>query len=152
MLFYLLIGLLVGNACAETQKQHSLNKGYSSFGEVVKRLAILEDNELKNVGRIASLEEDVLTLKQKAMEDHQTILSLNREQDRNKSMYENLFFYQIINRTFSKKDQFLVRKFQKLCVLFLTLNVFIISKVIIRTQNYTNLCTCAYFIPKRLGA
>ena len=33
---------------------------------------------------------------------------------------------------------FLVRKFQKFCVWFLTLYAFIISKVIIRTQNYTN--------------
>ena len=39
---------------------------------------------------------------------------------------------------FQKKITFLVRKFQKFCVWFLTLNAFIISKVIIRTQNYTN--------------
>ena len=43
-----------------------------------------------------------------------------------------------INRTFSKKITFLARKFQKFCVRFLTLYAFIISKVIIRTQNYTN--------------
>ena len=39
---------------------------------------------------------------------------------------------------FKKKITFWVRKFQKFCVWFLTLYAFIISKVIIRTQNYTN--------------
>ena len=39
---------------------------------------------------------------------------------------------------FKKKITFLVRKFQKFCVWFLTLYAFIISKVIIKTQNYTN--------------
>ena len=39
---------------------------------------------------------------------------------------------------FQKKITFLVRKCKKFCVWFLTLYVFIISKVIIRTQNYTN--------------
>ena len=39
---------------------------------------------------------------------------------------------------FQKKITFSVRKFQKFCVWFLTLYAFIISKVIIRTQNYTN--------------
>ena len=40
------------------------------------------------------------------------------------------------NRTFSKKDHFFGQKIQKFCVWFLTLYAFIISKVIIRTQNY----------------
>ena len=35
----------------------------------------------------------------------------------------------------NKKITFGVRKFQKFCVLFLTLNAFIISEVSIRTQN-----------------
>ena len=43
-----------------------------------------------------------------------------------------------LNRTFSKKDHFLVRKFQKFCVWLLTLYAFIICQVIIRTQYYTN--------------
>ena len=37
-----------------------------------------------------------------------------------------------------KKITFWVRKFQNFCVWFLTLYAFIISKVIIRAQNYTN--------------
>ena len=45
----------------------------------------------------------------------------------------------LLNRTFSKKKiTFLVRKFKKNCVWLFTLYAFIISKVIIRTQNYTN--------------
>ena len=46
----------------------------------------------------------------------------------------------VMYQTFSKKKKitFLVRKFQKFCVWFLTLYTFTISKVIIRTQNYTN--------------
>ena len=39
---------------------------------------------------------------------------------------------------FQKKITFLVRKFQKFCVWFFTLYKFIISNVIIRTQNDTN--------------
>ena len=39
---------------------------------------------------------------------------------------------------FQKNIIFLVRKFQKFCVWFLTLYAFIISKVMIRTQDYTN--------------
>ena len=42
------------------------------------------------------------------------------------------------NGLFKKKITFLVRKFQKFCVWFLTLYAFIICKVIIRTQYYTN--------------
>ena len=44
----------------------------------------------------------------------------------------------IFTGIFQKKITFLVRKFQKNCVWFLTLYAYIISKVIIRTQNYTN--------------
>ena len=39
---------------------------------------------------------------------------------------------------FQKKITFSVRKFQKFCVWFFTLYAFIISKVLIRTHNYTN--------------
>ena len=39
---------------------------------------------------------------------------------------------------FQKKITFLVRKFQKFCVWFLTLYAFIICQVIIRPQYYIN--------------
>ena len=43
-----------------------------------------------------------------------------------------------INGLFQKKITFLVRKFQKFCVWFLTLYAFIICQVIIRPQYYIN--------------
>ena len=91
LFFHVLFWLLVGNACVETVKHRSVNQPDSSFAGVVKRLAVLEDKERQNDEIIAAFKEEVLNLKQKAMDDHQTILRLNRELKGNKSMYENFF-------------------------------------------------------------
>ena len=51
---------------------------------------------------------------------------------------QGLKVYSVYIGLFQKKITFLVRKFQKFCVWFLTLYAFIICQVIIRTQYYTN--------------
>ena len=86
--FQLLFGLMFSNAWAEKGRHFSADNAnqspHNSLAEVVHRLAVLEDKELKNTEKITALEEEILNLNRKAMEDHQQILRLNRELQRKK--------------------------------------------------------------------